>query len=94
MKVTLSGFIKVSAEDLESVKQHLSSHIALTRREPGCLSFDVTQRESDPSLFDVYEEFLDATAFRSHQTRVAASDWGNITKNIERHYEVTGLDGK
>lgn len=91
-KVILQGYIKVSPEDLENVKEHLNSHIQLTRDETGCIEFKVSQRESDLFIFDVYEEFEDSSAFYAHQDRVKNSVWSDLTKNIERNYEVVGLD--
>ena len=90
-KVVLKGFIRVSSVDLEIVKSHLDDHIRLSRSEPGCLVFSVSQREANPSIFDVYEEFKDTSSFAAHQTHTRLSPWGKATKTIERHYETSGL---
>ncbi|PXX99279.1 putative quinol monooxygenase [Halomonas sp. LBP4] len=87
-KVILKGFIIVSEMDLEIVQQELQVHSELTRREPGCLVFEVTPDESNPNRFDVYEEFSSKAAFDSHQLRVKSSRWGQVTANSERHYEI------
>lgn len=87
-KVTLKGYIIVPMEELELVKVVLIEHEILTRKEPGCIVFDVIQNRTDPARFDVYEEFVDAAAFDSHQQRVSASRWGEVTINVERHYEL------
>ena len=91
MRVTLKGFIEVPADDLDSVREHLDTHVQLTRAEPGCVTFNVDQRNDNERIFDVYEEFVDSAAFTSHQERVKASSWGGITENVARHYEVFGL---
>ena len=44
-KVVLKGFIRVSPGDLNLVREHLKDHIRLTRGEPGCLVFNVSQRK-------------------------------------------------
>ncbi|WPC75397.1 putative quinol monooxygenase [Vibrio porteresiae] len=90
-KVVLSGYIIVPADDLAVVQQELLVHKALTRAEAGCLVFEVTQNADNPLRFDVYEEFIDAAAFNSHQQRVKASQWGAVTQAVERHYQVMGL---
>ncbi|WP_018917359.1 putative quinol monooxygenase [Vreelandella zhanjiangensis] len=87
-KVTLKGFITVPESDLEAVKAGLIHHRQLTFEEPGCIMFEVTQDKADPYRFNVYEEFIDRTAFEQHQQRVANSDWGRLTGNVKRHYEV------
>ena len=72
------------------VAEHLPLHVALTRAEAGCLSFEVT-RTSDPLVWDVDEYFVDEVAFVAHQQRAAASEWGSTTQGIERRYTVVGL---
>lgn len=91
-QVILSGFIKVPPDDLAAVSAALPRHIELTRAEPGCLEFEVTSPATDPARFDVSETFVDAAAFRHHQQRVINSAWGQCTQNVERHYEITGLN--
>ena len=87
-KVILKGFIIVPTADLPAVKKALISHKELTRNEPGCLMFNVTQSEFNLNRFDVYEEFIDRTAFEQHQARVKGSAWAKATVNVHRHYEI------
>lgn len=70
--------------------QHLPLHIALTRAERGCLSFEVNLTQ-DPLVWLVDEQFQDAASFQTHQQRVAASEWGKATAGIKRRYEVRGV---
>jgi autoinducer 2-degrading protein len=88
-KVTLKGFIIVPQPDLIAVKNELENHINLTRSENGCLIFEVIQNETNPCRFEVFEEFIDLSAFQKHQARVKSSIWGKVTVNVERHYEIT-----
>lgn len=78
-----------SDEQLATVLEHLPRHIELTRAEPGCLSFEVTQTE-DPWVWDVSERFQDAASLELHQVRVKASLWGLATAGIRRNYSVAG----
>ena len=87
-KVILKGFIVVPEEDLDVVEEELENHRRLTLQEPGCITFEVTKRKSNPFCFDVYEEFKDRSSFDLHQERVKASYWGKVTVNVERHYEI------
>ena len=88
-KVTLSGHIEVPAVELAKIAVALEKHMALTREEPGCIVFEVVQDSEEPTMFSVYEEFVDQAAFDSHQNRVLASSWSEATKNVVRHYKVT-----
>jgi len=87
-KIVLEGHIVVPCAELSAVRQALTTHIRLTREEPGCLLFQVSERPDADGVFDVYEEFVDRTAFEHHQARVRSSDWGALTVNVERHYQV------
>ncbi|KXO14288.1 Arginase/agmatinase/formimionoglutamate hydrolase [Moritella sp. JT01] len=87
-KVILKGFIIVPTADLSAVKKALISHKELTRNEPGCLMFNVTQSEVNLNRFDVYEEFINKAAFDQHQVRVKNSAWGKAAANVKRHYEI------
>jgi quinol monooxygenase YgiN len=87
-KITLQGYIVVSNSDLHAIKGELQNHIFLTRKEKGCLIFEVTQDTKNKNIFNVYEEFVDRVSFEAHQKRVKNSRWGLVTKNIERHYQV------
>lgn len=89
-KVILRGFIVVSEDDIANVLNELSTHIGLTRKETGCLVFNVTQDEHNIYKFKVYEEFKNRESFELHQSRVRNSVWGKITKNVERKYEIIG----
>ncbi|ELX4135403.1 putative quinol monooxygenase [Vibrio sp. PNB22_8_1] len=88
-KVTLKGFILVPESELELVKSELVNHKTLTLEESGCITFIVTENSENPLRFDVYEEFTDKAAFERHQKRVKASNWGKVTVNVKRHYEIS-----
>lgn len=67
-----------------AVRTHLPAHVALSRAEPGCLRFDVT--EAGPGFWRVEELFSDAAAFAAHQARTRASDWGRATAGVARDF--------
>ena len=85
----LRGHICIPEEDLPAIVGELPNHIELTRREAGCLVFEVTRDTRIQNLYHVYEEFVDRTAFEAHQERVKNSRWGQLTAEAERHYEVS-----
>lgn len=88
-KIILKGYILIPVDELEIVTRALAKHIQLTQQEKGCLIFEVTQDTEVSNRFNVYEEFTDQAAFEIHQQRVQQSDWGNVSTNVERHYQVT-----
>ena len=89
--IRLTGSLVCSTcEETRLVARHLPLHIALTRDEPGCVSFEVTQ-DVDPLTWRVEEVFEDEASFRAHQDRVSNSEWDRMTAGIERRYAVEGL---
>jgi len=88
-RVTLEGLIRVPPDRLDAVLAELGAHVRLTREEEGCLVFRVDQRSYEPSVFDVYEEFVDRASFDAHQARVKESSWGACTQGLVREYTIT-----
>ncbi len=88
-RVFLQGHILVPPERLEQVRKALPAHIALTRAEKGCISFEVTEDDQIAGRFDVSEVFQNQTAFDAHQDRTRNSEWFRITEGIPREYSVT-----
>jgi len=88
-KVYLNGHIDVPADRIDTVIVALEEHIALTRQEVGCISFEVTPDPKVQGRFSVSECFIDQAAFDAHQTRTKASPWAQVTEGIPRDYVIT-----
>jgi len=88
MSICLSGILTCSEDDARIVRDALPEHIRLSRAEPGCIRFEVT--ETAPGVFSVSEEFTDQAAFDAHQTRTRASAWWEKTGHIPRDFKVSG----
>jgi len=88
-EIVLTGYIDVPADRLDAVAAALPDHIALTRQEPGCMSFDVTPDGQIPGRFNVAERFRSREDFDAHQTRTKSSPWAEITDGIPRSYQIT-----
>lgn len=86
--ITLTGYILVPAADLDKVLSALPKHIELSQQEAGCLQFHVEQDENNIHQFHVNETFINQQAFDAHQQRIKQSEWGAITKHVERHYQI------
>ena len=89
--IRLKGhLICMTPDEAQAVRDHLPEHIRLTRAEPGCLSFDVTQTD-DPMIWDVQECFRTRADFDAHQTRTRASRWFEATRHTLRDFRVEEL---
>ena len=90
--VRLRGFLRcLSTDDVELVRRHLPEHLRLTREEPGCISFEVSETD-DPLIWRVEELFADRAAFDFHQQRMRASEWFMAPSALPRDYEITTLE--
>ncbi len=87
MTVSLTGTMTCAPGDIDIVRTALPQHMALSRAEPGCLNFDVT--ETAPGVFEVSERFADMAAFEAHQTRTRASEWWQLTGHMPRDFTTT-----
>ena len=88
-KVILEGYVITADSDLSAVKRELANHIQLTRKEEGCLVFEVSQDNENKNRFNVYEEFTSQNAFKLHQERISTTEWGKVSSKLEKHYQTS-----
>lgn len=79
--------ICMTPEEVLSIRQHLPRHSALTRAEPGCRMFEVSETD-DPMIYEVMEAFADRASFDAHQARTRDSDWFAATRSILRDFRL------
>lgn len=79
--------ICMTEDEAATVRRHLPEHIALTRAEPGCLTFDVSATD-DPMVWEVMEAFRDRVSFDAHQARTRESAWFQATRGCLRDFRV------
>lgn len=58
--------IQAREEKTEDVSRLLTGLIEPTRREPGCVSYELLENREDPTDFTFVEEWTDADAFARH----------------------------
>ena len=81
-QVSLTGqLVCRDLAEMMVVLNHAPAHINASRAEPGCRMFNLRQTD-DPLVFAFAGLFTDEAAYRAHQARSRASDWGDATKNI------------
>ena len=85
--IRVTGTLTCAPIEARTVRAALPAHVRLTRAEPGCLSFEVT--ETAPGVFTVAECFADRAAFDAHQTRTRASAWWQVTSHMTRDFELS-----
>jgi quinol monooxygenase YgiN len=87
-RIRLIGRLEMTPERRDAVLAALPAHIALTRREPGCLDFEVSEDLEDPLRLTVSELFASREAFDAHQQRAASSAWADASRGLKRVYDI------
>jgi quinol monooxygenase YgiN len=64
--LTIVARIKAKPGLEARMKQDLLSLLTPTRTEPGCITFDLLQDTTDPTVFVLYENWKDQTALDNH----------------------------
>lgn len=65
-RLTVVATIKAKAGMEEKVREELLAMVAPTRKEPGCLNYDLHQAQEDSSLFIFYENWLSRKDLDEH----------------------------
>jgi autoinducer 2-degrading protein len=55
---------------------------AARTREPGCVRFDVNQREDDPAQWLFYEVYKDAAAFDAHRASAHFAAYQQVAEKV------------
>jgi quinol monooxygenase YgiN len=66
--------VTANPDTVDSVRAILTSLVEATRREPGCLSYQLLQNRSEPVDFTTIEEWASAEAERAHISTAHVSD--------------------
>lgn len=89
--IRLRGHLVCATEDeAQAIRTHYQAHIAQSRAEPGCLTFDIFPTD-DPMVWEVMEAFRTRADFDAHQARTRESPWFEATRSILRDFRVEEL---
>ena len=87
--IHLAGTITCpTPNELKIVETYLPGHIALSRAEPGCITFNAVQT-ADPMVWQIDETYTNKAAFEAHQTRNRASIWWEKSQGLVRDFKIT-----
>ncbi len=64
--VVLTAMVKARTGQEEAVKEALLSLVEPTRKEPGCLCYNLHQSKSDPTQFMFYEQWASKEDLAAH----------------------------
>jgi quinol monooxygenase YgiN len=64
--VVLTAMVRAKQGQEDAVKEALLSLVEPTRKEPGCLCYNLHQSKSDPTMFMFYEQWKSKEALDAH----------------------------
>ena len=67
--------LEVAPDRLERFAELVKFNAANSRKEPGCLRFDVLRSVDQPLLFRLHEIYRDETGFLAHQKTAHYARW-------------------
>ena len=74
--------LDIKAEHIEDFKKISYYNSENSRKEPGCLRFDVLQSEENPSVFFLYEIYKDASDIDHHRTTEHYQKWRDTVADM------------
>lgn len=83
--------VQINEERISDFKEALEFNSTNSRKEEGCLRFDVMQDKSDPTKFVFYEAYVDQDALTFHKTTAHYKKWadfkssgGVVSQNVQK----------
>ena len=64
--ITVLAHVKAAPGNESQVRQELLALIAPSRKDPGCLNYDLHQAQSDPSRFLFHENWASQSLWETH----------------------------
>ena len=96
MSIIVAGTYRVPTENLGALRPHMSTVIAATRGEAGCVSYAYAEDIEERGLIHVFEEWTDQAALDAHFVSAHMKAWqevragyGLYDRNISV-YEIAG----
>ncbi len=76
--VVLVVRLEVQQQHLQAFIGEITSNAGNTRKEPGCIRFDVLQDQKSPCKFMLYEMYHDSAAITAHQQTPHFARWREV----------------
>ena len=91
--LTLIAYLKAKPEKREALQKVLSGFVAPTRREPGCLEYQLHRSADDPDVFMFYEIWQSREILDEHLKMPYLSDfWERRLDYLEGDVELRFFD--
>jgi len=76
--------LRVPPGEVATLRPHMETVIAASRKEPGCLAYHYAEDFFTPGLFRVFEIYRDEEALKAHGASDHFKKWREISGHIPR----------
>jgi quinol monooxygenase YgiN len=90
-KLTIVARIKADPDRIDLVKTELEKLIAPSRRDAGCLQYDLHQDNEDPSLFLFYENWESRELWQAHMNTRHLKDYKAATEGAVEEFTLNEM---
>ena len=87
-KLTIVANISAKSDCIEAVKNEILKLIAVTRSEPGCITYDLHQDNENPAIFMVYENWDSRDSWQAHTAATHLADFAKATEGTIESFTV------
>lgn len=92
-KLTIVARITAKADKVELVKSELLKLIAPSRKEEGCINYDLHQDNEDPAHFLFYENWESRELWQTHMGNQHLKDYLAATDGAVETFSINEMSG-
>ena len=81
-KITVIAKVVARKDSIEAAKAELIKMIAPTRKEGGCIGYNLHQDNEDPSIFIFYETWENADCLEQHMNSAHFKNYVNAVEGL------------
>lgn len=90
-KITILANIKAKPESVNLVKKELLNIIETSRKEIGCINYDLHQDNNNPAHFIFYENWESRELWQDHSNNQHILDYKKVTKDALDEVTITEM---
>jgi enamine deaminase RidA (YjgF/YER057c/UK114 family)/quinol monooxygenase YgiN len=86
--VMVTSILRALPGKQADLRQQLLKRVEVSRKEPGCISYNLYQSSEDPSLFILHENWTDMPSLQRHFQTPDHEGWSKIRSNYVADRQV------
>ncbi|MCG9728718.1 antibiotic biosynthesis monooxygenase [Shewanella sp. Isolate13] len=90
-QLTIVANITAREDKVEKVKAELIKLIAITRKEEGCLQYDLHQNNDNPAHFTFYENWTSKVLWQAHMNAPHLQDYVAATEGMVESFTLNEM---